>query len=163
MMTRQLRSTARDDGTVELALVEVDVPEPAERQVVVRVEAAPIHPSTIGQMFGLGDPRTARVVTEGAALKTVVDTSPDQAAEGVGPALTSIPLGNEGAGVVVAAGASDVAQALLGRTVALYQSGMFSQLVLAEAERCLVLPDAVTPAQGAACFINPLTALGMVE
>ena len=163
MRTSQLRSTVRDNGTVELALVDTEIPEPADDQVVVRMEAAPIHPSTIGQMFGAGDPRTARVEGEGAARRTVVDIPADQVAATVGPPTGSTPLGNEGAGIVVAAGASESAQAMMGRTVAMYQSGTFSQLVLTKADTCLVLPEGVTPAQAASCFINPLTALGMVE
>ena len=31
------------------------------------------------------------------------------------------------------------------------------------ASQCLVLPAGATPAEGASCFVNPLTALGMVE
>ena len=75
----------------------------------------------------------------------------------------SMPVGNEGAGVVVAAGASDEAKALLGKTVAVIGGAMYSQYRIIKADQCLVLPEGTTPAEGASCFVNPLTALGMVE
>ena len=75
----------------------------------------------------------------------------------------SMPVGNEGAGVVVAAGASDEAQALLGKTVAIFGGAMYSQYRCVKVGQCLVLPEGTTPAEGASCFVNPLTALGMVE
>jgi NADPH2:quinone reductase len=75
----------------------------------------------------------------------------------------SLPVGNEGAGVVIAAGLSDAAQRLLGKTVALLGGSMYAQYRAIKANQCLVLPDGITPAEGASCFVNPLTALGMVE
>jgi NADPH2:quinone reductase len=75
----------------------------------------------------------------------------------------SMPVGNEGAGVVVGAGSSDAAQALLGKTVAVLGGAMYSQHRCLPADQCLVLPKGATPAEGASCFVNPLTALGMVE
>jgi len=75
----------------------------------------------------------------------------------------SMPVGNEGAGVVVAAGSSPAAQALLGKTVAVLGGAMYAQFRALPAEQCLLLPEGATPADGASCFVNPLTALGMVE
>jgi NADPH:quinone reductase len=75
----------------------------------------------------------------------------------------SLPVGNEGAGVVVQAGASPEAQALMGKTVAILGGAMYSQYRCIKAVQCLVLPPGTTPAEGASCFVNPLTALGMVE
>src|SRR5262249_26569383 len=72
------------------------------------------------------------------------------------------PVGNEGAGVVVKAGASTLAQALLGKTVALFGGAMYAQFRAINAAQCLVLPEGTTPAEGASCFVNPLTVLGMV-
>jgi hypothetical protein len=74
-----------------------------------------------------------------------------------------MPVGNEGAGVVVAAGASAAAQALMGKTVAILGGAMYAQYRAIKADQCLVLPDGTPPAEGASCFVNPLTALGMVE
>jgi NADPH2:quinone reductase len=40
---------------------------------------------------------------------------------------------------------------------------MYSQFRCVPVEQALVLPPGATPADGASCFVNPLTALGMVE
>jgi hypothetical protein len=76
---------------------------------------------------------------------------------------TSMPVGNEGAGLVVAAGDSPEAQALLGRRVAFLGEGTYGEHALAAVQMLLPLPEGATPAQGASSFVNPLTALGMVE
>jgi NADPH2:quinone reductase len=73
----------------------------------------------------------------------------------------SLPVGNEGAGVVIAAGPG--AEPLLGRTVAVLGGAMYAQHRLMKAADCLRLPEGATAAEGASCFVNPLTALGMVE
>ncbi len=75
----------------------------------------------------------------------------------------SMPVGNEGAGVVVKAGASDAAQTLLGKTVAMIGGAMYAQYRCLKAADCLVLAAGTTPTEGASCFVNPLTSLGMVE
>jgi NADPH2:quinone reductase len=75
----------------------------------------------------------------------------------------SMPVGNEGAGLVVAAGSSAAAQALLGKTVAVLGGAMYTQYRTIAAEQCLALPEGATAADGASCFVNPITALGMVE
>jgi NADPH2:quinone reductase len=80
-----------------------------------------------------------------------------------GRADQSMPVGNEGAGVVVKAGASPAAQALLGKTVAIFGGAMYAQYRCMAASQCLVLPAGASAADGASCFVNPLTALGMVE
>jgi NADPH-dependent curcumin reductase CurA len=72
-------------------------------------------------------------------------------------------VGNEGAGTVVAAGNSALAQSLLGQTVAVLGGAMYSQHRTVPAAACLRLPAGTTAAAGASCFVNPLTALGMVE
>jgi NADPH:quinone reductase len=162
-MARQLHSTVTDDGKVVLSIAEVDIPEPREDQVVIRVEAAPINPSDLGPMFGPADLRTAVQAGDGAD-RTITADIPDrfrsmvQARVGV-----PVPIGNEGAGTVVAAGSSDAAQALLGKTVATLGGAMYAELRLAPADQCLVLPDGVSAAEGASCFVNPLTTLGMIE
>ena len=162
-MARQLHSTVTDDGTIVLSIAEVDIPEPREDQVVIRVEAAPINPSDLGPMFGPADLRTVEQHGDGAE-RTITAEIPErfrpmvQARVGV-----PVPIGNEGAGTVVAAGSSDAAQALLGKTVATLGGAMYAELRLAPADQCLVLPDGVSAAEGASCFVNPLTTLGMIE
>jgi NADPH2:quinone reductase len=73
-----------------------------------------------------------------------------------------MPVGNEGAGLVIEAGSSETAQALLGKTVAVLGGAMYSQYRCVKVNQCLVLPRGATAADGASCFVNPLTALGMI-
>ncbi len=158
-----IRANDSGGGTVELALARVPVPDPGPEEVVVRVEAAPINPSDLGVLFGPADVSTVRAV-EGDHGPAVIADIPDGLARLVAGRLgQTIPTGNEGAGVIVAAGSSARAQALIGRTVAVLGGSMYAEYRLSEAKRCLVLPEGTTPAEGASCFVNPLTALGMVE
>ena len=161
MIGRQLRSTMRPEGVLELTVVEVEVPYPAHDEVVLGVEAAPIHPSDLGLLLGPADPRkTARRSEDGTVL---LDVPAEMRAGIAGRIGMSLPTGNEGAGVVVTAdGASAEAQSLLGRTVAVAGGATYSEFRTAKAAECLVLPDDVTPAQGAGSFVNPMTVLGMV-
>jgi NADPH:quinone reductase-like Zn-dependent oxidoreductase len=158
----QLRSLVKASGELELSLVRAETPEPAEDEVVVRVEASPINPSDLGLLLGPADMGTARV--SGSAEAPVVTAKvPPQLMRAVAGRLDeSMPIGNEGAGVVVAAGASEAAQALLGKTVAILGGAMYAQYRVMKVRDCLVLPAGASPADGASCFVNPLTALGMV-
>ena len=159
----QLRSLVKSDGTLELSLVEVEMPSPGPNEVLIRVEASPINPSDLGLLFGGADMETAKV--SGTVDRPVVQaTVPEAAMRGLaGRADSSLPVGNEGAGTVVDAGTSEAAQALLGKTVAAAGGAMYSQYRSVDASLCLVLPDGITASEGASSFVNPLTALGMVE
>jgi NADPH2:quinone reductase len=159
----QLRSLVKSSGELELSLASVPVPEPAPDEVLIRVEASPMNPSDLGLLFGAADMSTARA--SGTADRPVVTaTIPAKLMKAMaGRADQSMPVGNEGAGVVVRAGSSEAAQALLGRTVAVLAGEMYSQYRCVKAKTCLVLPPGTTPAEGASCFVNPLTALSMVE
>ena len=158
----QLRSLIKRSGELELSLASVPVPEPGPDEVLVRIEAAPLNPSDLGLLFGAADMSTA--VVSGSAERPVVTAQvPPAAMKGMAARLDeSMPVGNEGAGVVVAAGSSPAAQALLGKTVAVLGGAMYTQLRVMPAEQCLLLPEGATPADGASSFVNPLTALGMV-
>jgi NADPH2:quinone reductase len=159
----QLRSEIRSDGVLEISLAEVPIPEPGEDEVLVRVEAAPINPSDLGLLFGPADVRTVK--SSGTASRPVVRAEvPEKLMRAVSGRIDrALPVGNEGAGVVVKAGASDAAQALLGKTVSMFGGAMYAQYRCIPAAQCLVLPEGTTPAEGASCFVNPLTVLGMVE
>jgi NADPH2:quinone reductase len=158
----QLRSTVKKEGVLELSLATVPIPEPKPEEVIVRIDASPINPSDQGLLFGGADMSTAEV--SGTAENPVVRASvPPAALKAVAGRLDqSLPVGNEGAGVVVRAGASPAAQALIGKTVAILGGAMYAQYRCIKAVQCLVLPPGTTPAEGASCFVNPLTALGMV-
>ena len=159
----QLRSMVKANGELEISLLSVATPSPAPDEVVVRIEAAPINPSDIGLLFGAADIGSAKVSGK-PANPVVTARIPDRLMNSMAGRLgQSLPVGNEGAGVVVAAGTSDMAQALLGATVAMLGGAMYAQYRCIRVDQCLVLPKGTTPAEGASCFVNPLTALGMVE
>ncbi len=159
----QLRSTVKKEGRLELSLVEVEIPEPEPEEVIVRIDASPINPSDLGLLFALADMDTATV--SGTADRPVVTADiPAGLMKNLSGRLNqAMPVGNEGAGVVVAAGNSEAAQGLMGKTVAVLGGAMYAQYRTMKARQCLVLPEGTTPAEGASCFVNPLTALGMVE
>ena len=159
----QLRSLAKKSGELELSLVSVAIPDPAPDEVLVRIEAAPINPTDLRLLLWPADMSTAKV--SGTADRPVVTARiPEGAIDGITSRLdVSMPVGTEGAGVVIAAGSSPGAQALVGKTVAVVGGAMYGQYRNMRADQCLVLPAGATPADGASCFVNPLTALGMVE
>jgi NADPH:quinone reductase-like Zn-dependent oxidoreductase len=152
-----------EQGTLEISLIDVPILSLASDEVLVRVEAAPINPSDLGLLLAGADVASAMV--EGTSERPVF-TAPL-----VGGALRSLaarvgkslPVGNEGAGTVLAAGTSSVARSLLGRTVAVAGGSMYSQYRAVKASSCLVLPSGSSAKEGASSFVNPLTALGMIE
>jgi NADPH:quinone reductase-like Zn-dependent oxidoreductase len=159
----ELRSLIKKGGELELSLASVPIPEPSADEILVRVEASPINPSDLGLLVGAADMSTAK--TSGAGDAAVVTAKvPDGAMKAMAGRLDeSMPVGNEGAGVVIKAGSSDAAQALLGKTVAMIGGAMYAQYRCLRAKDVLQLPPGTTPAEGASCFVNPLTSLGMVE
>lgn len=159
----QLRSLVKDDNTLEVSLAEVEFPEPGPDEVLVRVDATPINPSDLALLVGPADPTTFRA--SGTPERPVLTADIPAAAMRMvaGRLNESLPVGNEGAGVVVAAGSSEAAQALLGRTVGMVGGEMYAQYRCIHVQQCLPLEEGTSAAEGASCFVNPLTALGMVE
>ena len=159
----QLRSIIKKSGELEISLLSVPTPEPGPDEVVVRVEASPINPSDLGLLVGAADMSTAKA---SGTKETPVITAkvPEAAMKAMAGRLNeSMPVGNEGAGVVVKTGSSDAAKALMGKTVAMIGGAMYAQYRTLRVAECLPLPAGITPAEGASCFVNPLTALGMTE
>jgi NADPH:quinone reductase len=159
----QLRSLVTADRTVELFLEEVEVPEPGPGDVVVRVEATPINPSDLGLLLAGADVTAA--VSSGPADRPVVTAPlPDAAMRAVKARVgVPMPVGNEGAGTVVASGSSAAAQGLLGKSVGVAGGAMYAQYRCVDASLCLELPEGTTAIDGASPFVNPMTSLGMVE
>jgi NADPH:quinone reductase-like Zn-dependent oxidoreductase len=159
----ELRSLIKSSGELEISLQQVAIPAPGADEIVVRVEASPINPSDLGLLLGAADPATARV--SGAGASAVVNATVAQAnmKAMAGRLDESMPVGNEGAGTVVKAGSSREAQALLGKMVAAIGGAMYAQYRVIKAKDVLPLPDGTTAAEGASCFVNPLTSLGMTE
>ena len=157
----ELRSLITAGGELQLGLVDISPGEPGPDEVVVRVEAAPINPSDLGLLLGPADlstlkqggtqdrPTLTAAIPPGrmAAMKLRLDQS--------------LPVGNEGAGTVLRAGAN--VAGLVGRKVGMFGGGMYTQLRRLPAKDCIVLPDGASAADGASMFVNPLTALGFVE
>jgi NADPH:quinone reductase len=159
----QLRSTVKKEGILEVSLTSVPTPEPKPDEVVVRVDASPVNPSDLGLMFGGVDLSAAKVSGTPDNPVVTVHIPPAVMKAMAARVDLSLPVGNEGAGEVVRAGSSDQARALMRKTVAILGGAMYAQFRCIKARQCLVLPPGTTPAEGASCFVNPLTALGMVE
>lgn len=159
----ELRSLIKKSGELELSLAKVKIPEPAADEVVVRVEGSPINPSDLGLLLGPANMATAK--SSGTSESPIVTaTVPEAAMRAMAGRLDeSMPVGNEGAGVVVAAGSSSRAQSMMGKMVAMIGGAMYAQYRCIKAADCMVLPDGTTAAEGASCFVNPLTSLGMTE
>lgn len=155
---RQLFSTITEDGQLELSVRDVPVPAPQGDEVLVRIEATPINPSDLAVLLSAADSNAFTTMPDGATAAI-----PEAARRAVAPRLGKpLPVGNEGAGTVVAAGDDPAAQALLGKTVAAAGGGFYTQYRLLRARDCLPLPDGVSAEEGASSFVNPMTALGMV-
>ena len=159
----QLTSTISEDNKLTLALQDIDMPTPGADEIVVRIEAAPLNPSDFGVMFSAADMSTA--VQSGTEQSPVVTADVPAAFM---PSLKTrvgkdTPVGNEGAGTVIAAGSSPEAQALMGKMVAVIGGGTYRQYHCVNVKSCLVLKEGTTAKEGASSFVNPLTALAMVE
>jgi NADPH:quinone reductase len=156
-MALELTSTATSSGELVLALQETPVPAPAADEVVVQIRATPINPSDLGLLLGPADLSTLASTGEGTWARIPPQRLPLVAARLDKP----LRVGNEGAGVVVEAGAD--AQHLLGKTVAVLGLAMYAQYRTVKAREVVPLPPGATAADGASAFVNPLTALSMVE
>ena len=158
----QLRTEISGEGLLTLSLREVQFPEPGENEVLVKVEASPINPSDLGLLLGPADLTQAKF-SGTTALPEVTAPVPEALLRQIAArAGQSLPAGNEGAGQVIAAGASEAAQNLMGKTVAILGGAMYAEYRVLKANQCLVMNEGVSASQGASCFVKPLTALGMV-
>ncbi|WP_439817497.1 zinc-binding dehydrogenase [Zavarzinia sp. CC-PAN008] len=144
-----------------LSLQDVSVGDPGDDEIVVRIEAAPINPSDLGLLLGPADLATLREGGAGGA-PTLTFTVPEGRLPAVAGRLgQSLPVGNEGAGTVVAAGRN--AKALEGRRVGMFGGAMYADYRLINVRDVIPLPEGASAADGASMFVNPLTALGFVE
>ncbi len=159
----QLLSLVTDSGQLELTLVHAPIAEPRDKEVVVKVLATPINPSDLGLLLGAADVTTIRASTRDGIPTVTADIPPAGMRAMAGRVGEALPVGNEGAGIVVKAGASPEAQALLGKTVAMLGGAMYAQYRCLSVSQCMLLPDGTDPKDGASCFVNPLTSLSMTE
>ena len=160
--SKEIRSTITSDGILELSISTAERPTPAEDEVLVKVEAAPINPSDLGLLISFAaDLDSLSISGEGEQAVTTAKVHPS-----LMPALTarldqSMQVGNEGGGVVIDAGAN--AKHLIGKTVGVAGGAMYSQYRCVPASSCLVMDDGTTSSEAASSFVNPLTALAFVE
>jgi len=155
---REMRTRIDKDGTLTLSLENVAVGEPGDDEVIVQVEAAPINPSDLGLLLGPADLATLTATDDGSLRFQV----PENRLPSVGGRIDqSLPIGNEAAGTVVAAGRN--AKALEGKRVGMIGGGMYADYRRIAAKDVVALPEGAEAADGAAIFVNPLTALGFVE
>ncbi|WP_439468778.1 zinc-binding dehydrogenase [Blastomonas fulva] len=159
----QMISTVSAEGELTMELVEKPMPELGDDEVLIRVEATPINPSDQGVMFGWASMAQAASSGTGAHTRLTAPVSPQGMGVMKARVGQQLPVGNEGAGTVVAAGSGDYAQSLMGKVVAVMGGGMYAQYRKAPAMMCLPLKDGHSARDGASCFVNPLTALSMVE
>lgn len=153
----------KEVGELEISLARRPMPQPRDHEVLVKVLAAPINPSDLGLLVGAADVRTARASLRDGLPVIVADIPPAGMRAMAGRVGEAMPVGNEGCGTIVKAGATPEAQALLGKTVALLGGGMYAQYRCLPAAMCMELPTGVDPADGASCFVNPLTSLAFTE
>jgi NADPH2:quinone reductase len=159
----QLRSLVKASGELELSLVQVAIPKPAPDEILVRIEATPINPSDLGLLIGPADLSTLNVSGAGAEAVVTAKIPPQIMRAMAGRVDQSLPVGNEGGGVVVEAGSSPEAQALVGKTVGILGGAMYAQYRAVKAADALAVHADATARDAASCFVNPLTALAMVE
>ena len=160
--SKEIRSMVTGDGNVEISIAKVDIPTPADDEVLIEIYAEPINPSDLALLTTFGGD-VSNIKISGSGDNTVASMS-------VHPAVMrsmksrvgqSMPVGNEGAGVVVDAGIN--AKSLIGKTVGLAGGAMYSQYKCAPAVNCLVMDDGIAPSEAASSFVNPMTALSFVE
>ena len=160
---KQLRTLVTEDSKLELSLADVKMPTPGDTDIVIRVEATPINPSDLGLLVGAGNLSTLRNEGSKDNPKLVADI-PGAGMRAMQARLgQSLAVGNEGAGTVVAAGSSDAAQALMGKTVTGLGGEFYGEYRMLNVAQVLELPEGATARDGASCFVNPLTALSFPE
>ena len=158
----QLQSLVTQSGEVQLTLARVPVREPAIDEVVIRVEATPINPSDLGILLGTADTSHARTEGSGNDIRVAFPVPPQGMRLMAARVGQPLPVGNEGAGVVVSTGSSPQAKALLGKVVAVSTGSMYAEYRVAKVADLLVTKEGTTSVQAASAFVNPLTALGMI-
>lgn len=161
-VSRRLISEVQSDGFLELRIETIPIPPLQPGQVLVRVEAAPLHPSDLGVMITAGDITRAELAGDLDNRLLRVPVPEGARAMMAGRAGIAMPVGNEGAGTVIAAGDTD-GEALIGKTIACFGGGMFADYRVLPRNSVMVLPEGASARDGAAVSVNPLTALAMVE
>ena len=162
--SQEIRSTVTSEGDITISIVNVAMPVPKDHEVLIKVEAAPINPSDLALLTTFAADLDSLTLT-GSGDDTIASMKVRPALMGaMKPRLDqAMQAGNEGSGVIVAAGANPEAQALIGKTVGVAGGAMYAQYRCVAAQSCLVMDEGTTSAEAASSFVNPLTALAFVE
>ena len=124
--SKEIRSTVTSAGNIEISIATADKPTPGDDDVLIKVEASPINPSDLGLLISFAaDFDSLAVFGSGADTVASMKIHPGLMAA-MKPRLDqSMQVGNEGAGVVIDAGAN--AKHLIGKTVGVAGGAMYSQ------------------------------------
>ena len=161
--SRRIQSLITEDYKLHLSIVSTELPAPKPNEIIVRVEAAPINPSNLALLIGPADLSTARATGTDKDPAITIDIPKDQIKTVKGRIGIPMAVGIEGAGIVVSAGSSDLAQSLIGQTVAMAAGDMLTEFRCVKAATVLPLGDGFAPREVASSFVNPMTALCIVE
>lgn len=161
--SKQLFSTVSSDGQLSVELKQIELPAPKAHEVIVKVELAPINPSDMWPMFSFADLTQAQLVSNDDQIKLMAPLHPGMVNHVKSRLDQACSIGNEGAGIVIAAGDSKAAQALMGKRVAVLNGATYAEHTCAPAQMCLPHAEQTTAQQACSSFVNPLTALAMVE
>ncbi|EAR90902.2 zinc-binding dehydrogenase family oxidoreductase (macronuclear) [Tetrahymena thermophila SB210] len=137
MENSQMKCLSLEQFGQPLAFKQVDIPQPGQGEVLIKVEASPINPSDLLFLAG-----------KYATLGFVPPYIP----------------GFEGSGLVIKSGGGQEADYLLNKRVAFFRCrGAYAQYTISNSQTCLIIDDDITFNQAASSFINPLTVVGMLE
>ena len=160
--SKQIRSKLTSDGNIEISIATVEKPIPLDDEVLIKVEAAPINPSDLGLLLSFAaDLSTINISGSGNETVTSMKINPSLMSAMKSRLDQSMPVGNEGAGVIEDAGGN--AKDLMGKVVGLAGGSMYSQYRCVPASSCLVMNEGTSSADAASSFVNPLTALSFLE
>ena len=157
----ELRSLVTPEGELKLSLEDTSIPAPGPDELLVRVEAAPINPSDLGLLLGPADLATMQAGGSADRPTLTLAIPPERMGMLKARLGHSLPVGNEGAGTVIAAGGN--AQGLIGKRVGMLGGAMYTTHRKLPVRDAIVLPDDASSADGASMFVNPLTALAFPE
>ena len=160
--SKQIRSKVTSDGNIEISIATVEKPIPSDNEVLIKVEAAPINPSDLGLLLSFAaDLSTINISGSGDETVTSMKINPSLM-NAMKPRLDqSMPVGNEGAGIIEGAGGNT--KDLIGKVVGLAGGSMYSQYRCVPASSCLIMNEGTSSADAASSFVNPLTALSFLE
>jgi NADPH:quinone reductase-like Zn-dependent oxidoreductase len=160
---RQLCVSVTEDSRFVVSVRPLTVPEPTADEVVVQVRASPINPSDLALLYGPADLSTAQHAMIDGHPALVAQPRAGWQRQLAGMVGRTVSVGNEGAGVVVAAGSSEAAQALLGRVVTMVGGQMFRTHRTLHVRQAIPLPEGAAPSEGASLFVNPMTVQAFLD